>query len=299
MGFNLGKAIGETGKNLARASGGIIVPIIKGRQEDKKKEQAAKDAELAANNEKIRQQYGAEGQGLISQLYGPNAASNAGKDVQDVIKRRRELLDKPSPTASAIRASAARSVGNIREAAGSSGAAISGGLAAEQMRRQGSVQGAQAEYEDYLRNLGQFQQTAGKVASQIPSIDLAYRGLGISGQTPQLPQQFGMFDSVICTLMRDLGYMSDEMWEKDQAYGATLVREKPEVYVGYYYLAVPVVDFCRKHKWAAKLISYPAMAWARNMAGDKNLLGATISYLGEKLCGFYGRNLLGVANGKV
>lgn len=96
------------------------------------------------------------------------------------------------------------------------------------------------------------------------------------------------FGTVICTQLYLSGYYSNEIYEADQIYGLAMMNERPHIYNGYRFLADPVVTLMKSSPGFTKLVAFIAVPWAKNMAGDKNLVGALISMVGEPLCGLVG-----------
>jgi hypothetical protein len=90
--------------------------------------------------------------------------------------------------------------------------------------------------------------------------------------------------------------MDDELHAADTAYGKTL---DPDVLAGYHYWAIPVANKMRESQLLTNVIKYPALAWARHIAGEKNLLGATILNVGLPICKLIGmlRRQQGVCHG--
>ena len=141
MGFDLKKAlkvVNPAGYIISAAGGKLgkkTYQSIAGKGGKKEDEVSAdRIARNTARESETREQ----GQKTVSDLYGQDAAQRTGADVQDIIKRRRELMDRPSGRAEAIQASGSREVANIRESAGAAGSAIAGGKAAEQATREAS-----------------------------------------------------------------------------------------------------------------------------------------------------------------
>jgi len=110
------------------------------------------------------------------------------------------------------------------------------------------------------------------------------------GKTPSvIPNYSSGGLTVICTELYKQGYMSESIKKADEAYGLAIMANKPEIYIGYRFLADPIVKLMKKSKVFTALVAIPGMAWARNMAGDKNLLGKLISVIGEPICSLIGK----------
>lgn len=99
--------------------------------------------------------------------------------------------------------------------------------------------------------------------------------------------------SVICTVLRDRGLMSDALWLADGAFGAEL---DPAILAGYHVWARPFSRFLRRHDWALRLIAPLALAWARHMAHQRGVdvpdsrIGRVIMVLGLPICRWLGRD---------
>lgn len=110
------------------------------------------------------------------------------------------------------------------------------------------------------------------------------------GKTPSIIPNYSSGGlTVICTELYRQGYMSESIKRADEAYGLAIMANKPEIYIGYRFLADPIVKLMKKSKVFTALVAIPGMAWARNMAGDKNLLGKLISVIGEPICSLIGK----------
>ena len=113
------------------------------------------------------------------------------------------------------------------------------------------------------------------------------QGLASSMDTSQAS---GIFGTVICTELHRQGIMSDAIYLEDQKFGWELRNEDPYAFIGYYHLASPIAQKMKTSKLLTSLISPFAMAWARNMAGEKNLLGSLILKIGIPVCRMIGRH---------
>ena len=117
---------------------------------------------------------------------------------------------------------------------------------------------------------------------------------------PQQPESGGM--SVMCTLMREYGYLEDDVFIADTLFGNLLAQTHPEIIVGYHAWAKPFVNFLRNHVIFIPLFAYITQAWAYEMAEQfgvtKNrstfsrLLGKIVMNVGKPVCGFIGKTIL-------
>lgn len=101
---------------------------------------------------------------------------------------------------------------------------------------------------------------------------------------------------IICTKLYELGLMSKEIYLADQAFGAELVRTRPDIYNGYRTWADIVVDWMngqsgtRIQSWAISWAQDIATPWAEHMAykmgtlKNDSLTGRWISHAGIPIC---------------
>ena len=247
-------------------------------------------AEQQRRNDMRIQEGLARGQDRGQAIYGQSGAQTS-QDVQDIVGRRKEMVEGEAPYATRQREARNRQV-RMAKAAGASDEQL------RQIERENAADIANIEYGQYQQNLGAYQNLVGNILKGQQGMEFGYGNLYAAGNTVQAPQSGGGIfgtgglgsGTVICTEMWRNGYMSDDMYAKDQAYGLEIIKNTPEVYEGYRILADPVVSLMQKSKTFTWLISFPAMAWARNMAGESNIVGKLINKYGEKLCGFVGRN---------
>jgi len=128
--------------------------------------------------------------------------------------------------------------------------------------------------------------------------------LGVGGE----PGGGGGGGKIICTKLYELGLMSKDIYEADQAFGAKLVQTRPDIYNGYRAWAEIVVDWMDGHgpkmmpwmtdeefstaarKWSTTWAQDIATPWAEEMAhrvGRKqhgNLTGRMIMAAGIPIC---------------
>lgn len=92
--------------------------------------------------------------------------------------------------------------------------------------------------------------------------------------------------SVICTELYRQGLMDDETYLKDAEFGR---KQDLETMVGYHSFGVPLAAAMRKSKLITWMVRPFALAWAENMAGGNNLLGAFLNKIGVPICRMIGR----------
>ena len=117
---------------------------------------------------------------------------------------------------------------------------------------------------------------------------------------PQQPESGGM--SVMCTLMREYGYLEDDVFIADTLFGNLLEQTNPEIIVGYHAWAKPFANFLRHHAIFIPLFAYITQAWAyemceqlgvtKNRSTFSRLLGKIVMNVGKPVCGFIGKTIL-------
>lgn len=105
---------------------------------------------------------------------------------------------------------------------------------------------------------------------------------------------------IICTKLYELGLMSRDIYLADQAFGAELVKVRPDVYNGYRAWAEIVVDWMDGNagefikSWATVWAQDIATPWAEHMAykmgalEKDNLTGRIIASIGVPICKLVG-----------
>lgn len=220
-------------------------------------------------------------------VYG-QSIDETGSNVQDIVKRRRERLEGLDPASTRMRESRNRQI-RMAKASGASPEEIA------QISRNAESDIANQEYKKASQSLNEYQKLIGNILKGQTGLELGFAGLEKSGEYVPTPSSGGgLLGTVICTELYIQGYMPYEIYLKDREYGKCIRRDNPHIYTGYIFLASPVVRMMRKSKLVTKIISVPGIAWARNMAGEKNILGSVIGYFGEKVCGIIGRCLYGI-----
>jgi len=254
---------------------------------DERRARKARDDAFAANikdnpnyagitfsgDEAIRQGQ-AVGLSNAATMYGQSAAET-GRDVQDIKRRRKDALDGNDPATDALR----RGRNAQLRAAKSSGAT---GAQQAQIGRLAAQDIGQQEFKSQDKALGEYQSLMGNILGGTNQMAMGYAGLEKAGEEVEAPEQGGA--TVICTELYRQGYMTDDMLERDEAYGRYVRRYDPYVYIGYIKLATPIVSLMKKSKVFTKLISIPAMAWANDMAYDSSMVGRMINIMGNFIC---------------
>jgi hypothetical protein len=236
-----------------------------------------------SNDEAIRQgQMIGMDSGKLS--YGQNKFET-GQNVQDIIQRRRAMLNQTDPASDQIRQGANAQVRNLRAQGINNPAQINA------IQRQARSDIAGQLYGQQNQSLSNYQKLIGNVLSGQNQLEMGWSQLQKSGETPPaLPSSGGFLgDSVICTELSRQGYMSDQLLVKDRIHGMYVEACHPYVYSGYLILATPVVRAMRKSQMLTKIIALPALCWAHHIAGNKNLPGLIINTIGSAICSIVGR----------
>jgi hypothetical protein len=113
---------------------------------------------------------------------------------------------------------------------------------------------------------------------------------------PQQPESGGM--SVMCTLMREYGYLENDVFDADTLFGHLIATTHPEILIGYHAWAKPLTEFLRNNAIYIPLFAYIVQAWAYEMAEQfgivknrstfKRLVGKIVMNVGKPVCGFIG-----------
>lgn len=216
-------------------------------------------------------------------LYGMDIGE-IGQETRDITRRRRERLEGKDPATTRARE---RKAAQIRTA--KAGGATAGQLT--QIERQASSDIGQTEYRSQDKALSDYQKLIGNILGGTTSLEMGMAGLEKSGELVDYRggSGGGLSDlTIICTELYNQGYMSDEIFGKDKEYGKLVRHTDPNVYIGYIFMARPFVKSMRKSPLFTKLISIPAMAWARDMAGEKSLFGKLINKVCTPICRIVG-----------
>lgn len=218
-----------------------------------------------------------KGRESAESLYGISK-DEIGDETQDITKRRREAMDGTDPASTRLRESK-----NAQVRAAKAGGASDSMMA--QIERQAASDIGQQEFRSQEEALDSYQKLIGNILGGTASLESSYAGLQKSGELASTNQvSSNAFGTVICTELHRQGYMTGEMLKKDAEHGRLVRVNNPSVFVGYIWLARPVVKLMRKSQLFTDLISIPAMAWARDMAGEKSLAGKLINKLGNLIC---------------
>jgi hypothetical protein len=100
--------------------------------------------------------------------------------------------------------------------------------------------------------------------------------------------------SIICTELHRQGFMPDDIYRADEAFGKLLRGKCPLVLKGYYFWAGPIVQHMRKSKSFTKIVHMIAKPWYLEMAHiiDKkhegSFAGEILMVIGIPMCWLIG-----------
>jgi hypothetical protein len=246
--------------------------------------QKEKEAELTG----FEQAYMGYGQGL----------GQTGQDIQRIKALQQARTDQSGgdATSAAIMGQKMAAMANAQRNLASSG--VKGGAASAaiaNVERQQNQDIATSLYGQQRQSIADERSLAGNTLAGTVAMSQGQKGTGTAGDMPNAPEMGGMFGTVICTELYRQGIMSSDMYIKDMRYGESLDHA---TLIGYRLLAIPVVKLMHKYAIVTSIVSIPAMAWARNMAGDYNFFGSMISFFGEPICHIVGKVKLSFSGAK-
>jgi hypothetical protein len=216
-----------------------------------------------------------------------------GQDIQRIkeLQRQRTAQSGGDPVSSAIMGQKASAVAAAQRNLASQG--VKGGVAAgavDAISRQRDSEIAASLYGQQRQSIADERSLASNTLAGTTALMQGSKAEGTASSAPMPPEAKGLMDSVICTELYRQGIMPLHIYSKDQAYGLELARTSPEVIVGYHFWAKPLVKLMEKSKLFTKLVSYPAMKWAKHIAKEENsIIGQIAVHLGQPLCGLLGK----------
>jgi hypothetical protein len=160
-------------------------------------------------------------------------------------------------------------------------------------RRQFNIQQAQRE---------QFANVATELARR--NLMASLRGAQLQSEAAkefgrqQIAAAGGGGGTVICTELAKQGYLSEVTMQADKTFGQVMLVTNPEVMIGYWKLASPIVFLMKKSKVITYLVSLIAKPWAKQMAYEVgvaskgNLLGKAVMTVGIRFCRMLGKRAL-------
>jgi len=110
--------------------------------------------------------------------------------------------------------------------------------------------------------------------------------------------------TVICTALNKMGYLSDELYALDSAYGLELKARDPMLYYGYRIWALPLSIYIQKNTFIARttlsVVAPITLTWAKEMAHQMkpkeyktNYGGKLVMIIGYPICRVIGNIFLG------
>jgi len=241
---------------------------------------AKKDNGLYSTDSKVRvgQQVGRD---RFKQYYGQEAGQTGG-DVQNIKGKLKGRMEGSDPRSGqqqnamnrSLRRMKSRGASNQQVESASRTNALN--YSAGEFKREGTA------INDYRRLIGNF-------INGGQNLEMGFANLEKSGDIIQQPNYSSSGWSVICTELHRQGIMSDELYAKDQEYGRYIWDNHIHMFIGYLSWARSVVKLMRKSTLFTKIIAIPTMAWARNIGGEKNILGGILKTVGEPLCDKIGK----------
>lgn len=229
--------------------------------------------------------------------YGQNLGQT-GEDIQR-LKRLQQARTEQSgadPVSAAIMSQKQGALANAQRTAGASGVkggTLQGLLSGVEKEQNQSI--AASLYGQQRQSIADERSLASNMLSGTEAMSQGGKATGTSQDMPKAPETGGMFGTVICTELHRQGIMPLDMYIKDMQYGESLDHE---TLIGYRLLATPVVKLMHKYAIVTSIVSIPAMAWARNMAGQYNFFGSMISFFGEPICHIVGKVKLSFSGAK-
>jgi len=208
-------------------------------------------------------------------LYGLDS-SDIGEEIKMTRAMRKKRLEGKDPASTNLRDSRNRRL-RMARARGASEQELA------QIDRAAESDIGRSEADSQSQRLSEYERSITNALRGTAGLELGFGGLEKAGQQVAVPSSSGGL-TVICTEMHRQGYMSDEILMKDRIHGLHIRRTNPDAYNGYILLASPVVELMKKSKVFSYLVSIPAMAWARDMAGQKSITGRLINKIGVPFC---------------
>lgn len=222
-----------------------------------------------------------------------------GEDIQRIkdLQRARTEQSGADPVSAAIQAQKQGAMAAAQRNLAASG--VKGGVAAgaiDQIARNRDADIAASLYGQQRQSIADEKSLASNMLSGTTSLMYGGQGLGAANSIPNPPQMPGMFNTVICTELHRQGLLPTDIYQKDSEYGKTLPIE---VLVGYTTIASPVVNLMKSSKLFTKLISIPAINWAKHISGVQySYFGRSVQLIGEPICGLLGKIIISVSGVK-
>lgn len=214
-----------------------------------------------------------------------------GADYQDAygsIKKRTTLSDTGSELLRANKAGAVADAKNTLQSQGVKGGAALGAVSQVERAKSYDVNNL------LIQNQRQAEMDYMNAAKANANFTLASEmGFGqLSAANDMKQPESKSNGTVICTELYRQGYYTLEIYQADQFYGDKVMRERPEVYIGYRSWADKLVPLMQNSKRWTKAVAFFAVPWAMHMAGKKNIFGKLLSVVFEPICGIIGKIII-------
>lgn len=298
MGFNFSSIIKPINKVIPKPFQKPIDPLnILGSdyQQNAGARAAEKEAQIASSLSEGRQR----GLDLAKLGYG-QGLEETGSDIQRIKGLQKARTEQSDPISEAIRSQKSGAIASGQRnlaAAGVKGGAAAGAL--EEIGRKQDADIAASLYGQQRQSLADERSLASNMLSGTTSLMFGSSGEAAAQNMPQAPSGGGMLGTVICTELYRQGYMDIATYSKDSQYGLEVLKETPEVIVGYQFLATPIVKLMKKSPVFTKIVSYPALKWARHISNEENsIVGVLAVNIGQPICGIIGKLLTNVFGAK-
>jgi len=236
------------------------------------------------------------GLNLANILYDQNIFE-AGQDVGGLRKEYKGMVSGDDAVSEAIRGSKSGAMAIAsREARAAGMRGPASAAAAEAIGRQKDAQINESLYGQKRQSMSDLRSFTGNTIAG--TVALMKGGQGEAVKMPGTIDTQGLFGKkVICTELHRQGYMSDETYAKDSAYGKLLPIE---TLVGYHFWAIPVVNLMKKSSLATTIIKPFALSWAKHIAGEKkSLFGYLCQFVGESVCSMIGHFIIQARKNRV
>lgn len=208
-----------------------------------------------------------------------------GQDVQQAygnVKKRAGGTDTGSEMLRASKAGAVADARNQMQQQGVKGGAALGAVSSVERAKSYDVNNQLVDAQQKAQT--DYMNAAKANANFTTAAEMNY-GAMAGGKNYRAPAQNSSgFQTVICTELHKQGFISDETIAADQRYGAHVRETFPEIYVGYRFLADPIVKGMKKSKLFTRVVALFAVPWSEHMCGRKSVLGTIVGTLGEPLC---------------
>ena len=223
----------------------------------------------------------------VGAMTGENIQS-IGQDNQSYKAKLMARVNGSDPVAQYMMGQRNRNMANVGRSIAGKG--VAGGVAASSMNQ--AQQSADSDInaqmykndrtnqQDMFSYIKRNQKLTGGALSQGQDMGLADQISTEAGQ--------GVFGTVICTELHRQGLLTNEQYGKDAHFGWALQVADPYAFIGYYAWAQHVVPLMQRSLTLTQLISKLALPWARQISGEKNLIGSIVLNLGLPVCRLIG-----------